>query len=122
MMATMAALLGAVPLVIATGPGSELRRRSLRIIEIGGITNVLLLERNKPRDGPDSNRSGSGIRGSASSNRGPEHLAARHRRPSLLSAPLAPKFALPVDRFGSEGVCRSVCAAAIPPPAKRWPG
>ena len=60
MMATMAALLGAVPLVIATGPGSELRRRSLRIIEIGGITNVLLLERNKPRDGPDSQSLGIG--------------------------------------------------------------
>ena len=53
MMATMAALLGAVPLVIATGPGSELRRRSW-------ITNVLLLERNKPRDGPVSQSLGIG--------------------------------------------------------------
>src|SRR5262249_55058522 len=36
MMTTMAALLGAVPLVIATGPGSELRR-PLGITIVGGL-------------------------------------------------------------------------------------
>ena len=36
MMTTMAALLGALPLVIATGPGSELRR-PLGITIVGGL-------------------------------------------------------------------------------------
>ena len=36
MMTTMAALLGAVPLAIATGPGSELRR-PLGVAIIGGL-------------------------------------------------------------------------------------
>jgi multidrug efflux pump len=36
MMTTLAALLGAVPLVVATGPGSELRR-PLGITIVGGL-------------------------------------------------------------------------------------
>jgi multidrug efflux pump len=42
MMTTMAALLGAVPLVIATGPGSELRR-PLGITIVGGLLISQLL-------------------------------------------------------------------------------
>jgi multidrug efflux pump len=44
MMTTMAALLGAVPLLIATGPGSELRR-PLGITIVGGllVSQVLTL-------------------------------------------------------------------------------
>src|SRR5439155_702251 len=44
MMTTMAALLGALPLVIATGPGSELRR-PLGITIVGGllVSQVLTL-------------------------------------------------------------------------------
>ena len=44
MMTTMAALLGSVPFVIATGPGSELRR-PLGITIIGGliVSQVLTL-------------------------------------------------------------------------------
>jgi multidrug efflux pump len=42
MMTTMAALLGAVPLVIATGPGSELRR-PLGITIVGGLLVSQLL-------------------------------------------------------------------------------
>jgi multidrug efflux pump len=44
MMTTMAALLGALPLVLATGPGSELRR-PLGITIVGGllVSQVLTL-------------------------------------------------------------------------------
>jgi len=42
MMTTMAALLGAIPLVIATGPGSELRR-PLGITIVGGLLVSQLL-------------------------------------------------------------------------------
>jgi multidrug efflux pump len=42
MMTTMAALLGALPLVIATGPGSELRR-PLGITILGGLLVSQLL-------------------------------------------------------------------------------
>src|SRR5262249_56724800 len=44
MMTTMAAMLGAVPLIIASGPGSELRR-PLRMTIVGGllVSQVLTL-------------------------------------------------------------------------------
>ena len=42
LMTTMAALLGAVPLVVATGPGSEIQR-PLAIVVIGGLITATAL-------------------------------------------------------------------------------